>query len=416
MEGYAYTVLAADDPAREPLLPAYLTALSRHYRIRNEVVPLIRAWHAEGIEALLFKGFYLAEFVYPAPGARFHGDVDILIRPGEIEGAVHLALELGWSADRTIAHGNEAGHCATTLTSPGGSAVVDLHRYVIHRVSRVRRGPVRITETVWRDSRVRPWDGVPIREMNEVDSALVGVILQRCWSGDGWRLKAADYVDLTLLLQRAGKSRQDLLERAGRLGCDRTFRLYEKRCAPWRGVLDLRPIGMARRRRCDWSVCRERLPRPIEFLPIRVAKIPTIARELGRMARVQAAVRRRRDLHRLLAYLTPPEAVQRPLDPIDRALLVRHIRLARRLCRGNGKEGALSLYRTLRLYGYPAVFVSGIRAGEADDAAGHAWVELNGRVLPELNEPNNREVYRVNFEYPAPDAGFNGQGQPSPPR
>jgi hypothetical protein len=275
---------------------------------------------------------------------------------------------------------------------------------------------VRITETVWRDSRVRQWDGVPIREMNEVDSALVGIILQRCWSGDGWRLKAADYVDLALLLQRAGKSRQDLLERARRLGCDRTFRLYEERCAPWRGVLDLRAVGMARKRRLDWAVCRERLPRSVEFFPIRVVKIPAIARELARMALVQAAVRRQRDLSRLLAYLTPPRAVRRPLHPIDRAVLVSNVRRAQRLCRGTCKESALSLYRTLRQHGHPAVFVSGIRDGETDDAAGHAWVELDGRVLPELNEPNNREVYRVDFVYPAPDAGCSGPNRLSPPR
>ncbi|MBD0319780.1 MAG: nucleotidyltransferase family protein, partial [Gemmatimonadetes bacterium] len=96
LAGYAYTVLPADHPARAELRGDYLASLARHQRIRAELAPLVRAWSAAGIDVLVFKGFHLAEFVYPAPGARFHGDVDVVVRPGEVQRAREVVVAAGW--------------------------------------------------------------------------------------------------------------------------------------------------------------------------------------------------------------------------------------------------------------------------------------------------------------------------------
>lgn len=80
LAAHAYTVLPADHPLRPSLRPDYLVSLRRHQEIKREIVPLLGAWRAAGLDVLLFKGFQLAEFVYPVPGARFHGDVDVLVR------------------------------------------------------------------------------------------------------------------------------------------------------------------------------------------------------------------------------------------------------------------------------------------------------------------------------------------------
>src|SRR5690242_3540903 len=78
---YAYAALPAGHPLRAGLRTDFLGAIGRHYEIRRELAPLLAAWHDAGIEALLFKGFHLSEFVYPAPGIRFHGDVDVAVPP-----------------------------------------------------------------------------------------------------------------------------------------------------------------------------------------------------------------------------------------------------------------------------------------------------------------------------------------------
>src|SRR5690606_38305783 len=71
-------------------------AFARRQWLKWEVAPLLTALREAGIEALLFKGFHLAEFVYPVPGSRFHSDVDLVLREGGIEQAGRIARELGW--------------------------------------------------------------------------------------------------------------------------------------------------------------------------------------------------------------------------------------------------------------------------------------------------------------------------------
>lgn len=71
LAGYAYVTLTPDSPVRPALRADYLEALGRHLRIRQEVAGLIATWRRNGIDALLFKGFHVAEFSYPAPGMRF---------------------------------------------------------------------------------------------------------------------------------------------------------------------------------------------------------------------------------------------------------------------------------------------------------------------------------------------------------
>ncbi|HVM43872.1 MAG TPA: nucleotidyltransferase family protein, partial [Gemmatimonadales bacterium] len=92
----------SSDPARAPFRAEFLAALARHQEIKRELVPLLAAWHAAGIETLLYKGFFLAEFVYPTPGTRFHGDVDALIGSAHAAEALRIALSLGWRQRRSV--------------------------------------------------------------------------------------------------------------------------------------------------------------------------------------------------------------------------------------------------------------------------------------------------------------------------
>ena len=96
LEAWAYIALPRDDPRRNACRRAFLDARGRHALLKGEVHDMVRAWNAAGIVPLLYKGFALAEFVYPQPGMRFHGDVDILVRPQDFESALAVGHSRGW--------------------------------------------------------------------------------------------------------------------------------------------------------------------------------------------------------------------------------------------------------------------------------------------------------------------------------
>src|SRR5215475_1956024 len=60
---------------------------------------------------------------------------------------------------------------------------------------------------------------------------------------------------------------------------------------------------------------------------------------------------------------------------------------------------ALATYVALRDRGWPVEFVSGVRR-RGKDPVGHAWVELDGAVLLELDNPNECARFEENFRYP----------------
>lgn len=405
---YAYTALPADSPQRASLRGDYLLSLARHQRVKAELVPLLRAWHRAGIPALLFKGFHLSEFVYPVAGARFYGDADVLVRPEQAREAIRVAAELGW---RVEASESEIGvsyfHYAATLTGPGGDAYVDLHRWVI--ASSLPWNPVqrRITDAVWSHARERVWEGVPVREMTETDAIIVGLALGRCWSLDRGRLKAHDVLDFRLLASRVHPD--EIRRRARELGCERTLRRFMERCDPAEGRLHFHPPSRAARWRSALAAWVERGPVGTPELALsRLLRAPEAARALLPGIRwvlhARRALRRSRDPNTLLPALSPAAAVAAPaLCTRRRFRTVLGIRLASRLLRTNPRGDclvrSLAVYAALRTQGWPVGFVSGVRR-DASGVVGHAWVEMDGKVLWELLEPANRRMYRVHFEFP----------------
>jgi len=412
LAAYAYTVLPPDAPERAGLRADYLAALTRHQRIKSELLPLLAAWNDAGIPVLLFKGFHLSEFVYPVAGARFHGDVDLLVRPEHVERASRIAQELGWREEaNSMELGRPYDHNACSLFGPGGAAYLDLHRWALHSPLPWNRVQRRITEGVWSRSRESEWEGVPVREMDPLDGLLVGLVLQRCWGGERWRLKPQDPVDFRLLSERSGVTREQLWDRAREVGATRTLRIFLERCDPAAGVLDLSTPPAAALRRWDRAAFPERGPlgrsqRALGLLrsfPGTSIAVLTAARAVIEARR---ALGRGSDIHELLRSLTPPVlpktrgTVKRRWKTVHGIRWAVHV-LPGRNPRGNCLVRSLAIYTSLRRQGWPVTFVSGVRR-DADGVVGHAWVELEGRVLRELGEPRNRQHYAVNVEYPAP--------------
>lgn len=403
--GYAYSVLPPAHPQRALLRPDFLRSLARHQRIKAQLLPLLRVWEQAGITALLFKGFHLSEFVYPVPGARFYGDVDVLLRPQHAAAAMDLAEQAGWTVDYASAEvGHGHFHTAFELRGPGGEVCLDVHRFAVECMipwSPLKR---RVTDAVWSRARSRAWDGVRVWEMAPVDALLAGLVLARGWGDDGWRVKAHDAVDWRLLRDRCGVDEAELQARARELGCTRTLRLFRERCDPDAGCLQLGPPSPGWLRRARTRSATESLQLGATLLRARLA--PGIAAEvagaLRYVLRARRAVRGVPDLRALLASLTPADGQGARGSRARRFGTTRGVRWAARLLRAGAGEGvvrSVALYAALREQGWPVSYVSGVRADGAH-VARHAWVELDGRVLPELCEPANPELYRETFRYP----------------
>jgi hypothetical protein len=409
---------------------AVLAAAAGHPLLDEVIVvddALVAAWRRAGIDVLLFKGFALAEFVYPVAGCRPAADVDVLVPPADADRAEAIARSLGWESDRFLHEHPFTGstrtpsyHAVADLTRPDAAARVDLHRIALH-TRRYRRSapgalPARITSALWAASEERAWEGTTVRVPSAVDAALIGLILQRCWSGDRWQVRPRDVVDLQVLAERAGVTRAALEARARELGCTRTVAAFLDRCDPDTAGADMFASPSPRTlRRLDRLALPERgllgLPEMLaDALLMLPGLIGAVLPVLPEVRRVRRALARHQDVRVLLRSLdasTPPRAVH---DGADVAELVRVYQgavwaasLRPEPTVGRCLYLSLIMYSALRRRGYPATFVSGVRR-QANGIAGHAWVELGDQVFDPLGDADRRG-YVVSLRHPASDDG-----------
>ena len=407
LAAYAYTVLPEEHPLKAELRVDYLSSLARHQKITAELVPLIAAWKQAGIEVLLYKGFYFAEFIYPAPGARFHGDVDLLVRPEQAGAALDIARRMGWSVafDAEATRRSESAE-AFVVYRPGGATRIDAHRWVVRRYLRFHSRPLALTRSLWEASMPREWRGTQVRLPAAPDAVLMGLVLDRC-VGDRWRgFKPHDALDLAALMQR-GLTLEQVRRRARELGISRTTELalacYDRAggtltapsrwLAPWRWLMGMLETGGARP-----PIKLDRVARAPALLWDLLAVLPTVRR-------VSRALRVHRDVREVLRALTPDPLPQTQTSEYHRWRTVRALWWAYKLLplgpgEGNCLPRSLAIYSALRTQGWPAVFVSGVRK-DGDRITGHAWVELGGAILPELSSAREPAgPYVPSFRYP----------------
>ena len=411
LEGYAYVALPSDHPMRARFRADYLGALARHEAMKREIAPLFRAWNDAGITLLLVKGFHMAEFVYPAPGMRYHGDVDVVLEPRQLRRAAAIAAELGWTGfpdPRDPPKPNR--HDAYSLWRPGGYTQLDVQRYVVHRMLPLAWRQRRVTRAVMARAREIEWQGARVRVPDSVDAAAVCLLVHRAWGAEHWGLKIHDFLDLRFLVEREGVTRESLEARAAELGARRSLAFMLERCDPWSGVFVPGPLPEALAWRLDLLTLTEHAPQLVEKIAYRLVRSPLLAWNLARtlplVVRARNAARREPDMHRLLARFIPSgdrSAPSRRVTSRERAWLAQGIKWGSLLipARGVGRCVIRSLahYHALRARGMDVQFVSGVKR-DANGIVGHAWVELDGRVLMELNEPENPRIYKENFRYP----------------
>lgn len=380
-------------PAR--LVAARAVAKREHERNRALFRDLAGAWAQDGIDTLLFKGFALAEFVYPDASWRPYSDIDAAIDERHLESAHAAALRLGWRclwrqgqrADAWSHHGDDYhGHELMLLEHPSGLRL-DLHRRLLHNNdNRVARYPhqERISAAVWKAAARADLGGVSVLVPSNDDMALVGLVLNRYWSGDRYELRATDFLDLQWLMElaptqtgggdtilRARERLRGLRRRAAELGCARTLEAFLRRCDPFEGALRLTPLTARQVARLDLELATEHGHRPLLRLPRDAGELLSLA--LGAARELPGVYRAQRDLSgsdRATAALTEGA-------PVDGRHLTHRLWRSRRAAVGAAlkllgrdsttSEGsdllALSLGRSLRRAG---IDVS-VEAGAAGD-------------------------------------------------
>ena len=379
LEALAYVRVSPSHPLHERWRDAYLASVATHLATRTTLADLVRAWRERGIEVLLFKGFYLAEFLYASPAERFYRDIDVLVPEAAASQAVQVAVEEGWevSASRLgVANSNRHSHMEAVLYRQG--VKIDLHRFAIHCASRDERTARRYTAAAWAASREVAWQGATIRVLDPRDSALMGLVVGRAWSHDDWRLKTPDYRDLELLAERLGLTRDALAARAEELGCPLTLTMVLDRCDPWRRRLDLVPPSEKQRRAWARAVAHERGPR-LGWARQRLSGATPLglAAALPRLWRARRLVRRYEDAADLLARLRATPTRIAPLTPEARVSLFDNVRVGALLVQPTGDRcliRSLALFEALRARGEPATLYLGV------DPSGHrhAWIRYTG--------------------------------------
>ena len=90
-------------------------ATARNALLLAEAASFQAALRAEGIESVLLKGPALLAAHYPALGARHVGDVDLLLRPAEVERAAEVARRSG-AREWTLTVGYEGANALTDIS------------------------------------------------------------------------------------------------------------------------------------------------------------------------------------------------------------------------------------------------------------------------------------------------------------
>ncbi len=390
--GHAFTRLP-QHPQRAQLRAGFLYLSARHVTARRVIADLLRAWNEAGLTPFVFKGFHVAEFVYPTPGLRGYADVDMVVAEEDVPIACRVATTVGWTVawqsglgdDMLALHGPEyLGHEVAHLHHAGVDLKIDLHRRIVHNIHNQRpaeRVARRLTAAALADAQTVSWEGARLRVPDPTDAVVFGLALNRCWGSDGWRVKPRDYADFEALVARAGVNHRSVMARASSLGVGYTVGVFVDRCDPQRQRLDLRTPSWWTLRRWHLGAWRERGPvdalRSWMWLHETLRETVTLARVLPVVADTRRRIRRGDD----------PSAWPRGAHPLPapgrvgswawrglRRALHRSMRLLRVAADERSTLTVLSAYRLLRSRGVPVEI-------DAGSTAPAPALSLDGRPL-----------------------------------
>lgn len=119
---------AADVPEAflEQLANGQANVNTYNFFLLQELVRLIGVWQGAEVQVLAWKGPSLAQVAYPSLGLRACADLDVIVRPGQMEKAVSLIRQQGYEEMEW-----EAGRHTRNFVRQSPKAIVELHEAVM---------------------------------------------------------------------------------------------------------------------------------------------------------------------------------------------------------------------------------------------------------------------------------------------
>ncbi len=406
LAGYAYRTLPETHPLRENLRIPRRDFEMRHQMVKHQFLPLLKAWNAVGLRAMLLKGFWLAEFIYERPGDRGYGDIDVLMPEAQTKLAVEIAQQIGWSVVfRREASANPHSHEDAHIVSSNGLVSIDLHRFALQGIQLWgQHHPKRLTASLWKSAIQQPWEGTTVWLPTPLDGMVIN-LLNRA-RGDQWTRRISDLPDARAIVQQSGITLKKFQARATELGFHQTIIAALETCDPWNNWIHCAPPTFWQRLKWYSRTMREIGIYELEHLHFQLDRLVHAINGVWTMlpivTRVKHKLRHQPDLYQLFQTLEQQYSPKTNTNPKELIRLKRGTYLALLLV-GPRKNAcvprSLSLYLALRQRNIHVQFVSGVRHRN-HKLEGHAWIEWRGRPLEGFGDHHAPELFKENFRYP----------------
>ncbi len=402
LEPYAYTQLPSLHSQKPLLYPAYLASVARHQLIKAELYDLLKTWYGRGFEVMLYKGFYLNQWVYEQSGQRMYIDVDIVVHEAQWLEMSKLAQNLGWECSYRVDDDVRSHHEIAHLYSPIHHFKIDIHRSFIHQRGK-KNLHEELNKEVWDLAQQIPWNDIYVLALSPLDCVLCGLVAHRLWSGGKGKILLKDYLDFKVLIDKFGFTEEELLSRSSVLGIYKTLTLFLEFCNPFKNHFVSSSTQIDLRQR-HLQITDESGPISHQGPSL---KVLLVLKRLVDMAYYSPSCIKTlfmsgltRDMRQLVKKLMPSSEIK----PVSLGVISRDTNKAVeylfKWCSQEEKRNslyALTLFAIYRHLGQPVCFVQGI------DSSGkkHTWVELAGIPISGANDRYARRKYSIEYQFPA---------------
>ncbi len=183
--------------------------------VKNETRQVLEALDEVGIPAIPLKGVLFAERYFGHFGARGTSDIDILVKPGDLERAADCIRAIGYTQEDAHHSLHYHAEFAKPIPAIGENMSVELH----HNVIRKHTAAIRL-DKLWLESVPLVWEGKTYaycRELNFLHTFYVMCL----HASKHMMLSLKNVMDVAHLLQRYG-NRLDMRQLAAMAEQDRT--------------------------------------------------------------------------------------------------------------------------------------------------------------------------------------------------
>lgn len=123
--------LGVDDPLMGRLKGVYRLAWCENQRLFHKMQPVLAHLQSGGIDLLLLKGAPLALSYYSSPALRPMADLDLAVRPEQLDRAIGLLTELGWLGDTLTPSSEDLRYRHAWWCTDGAGGELDVHYHLL---------------------------------------------------------------------------------------------------------------------------------------------------------------------------------------------------------------------------------------------------------------------------------------------